>query len=90
MNRVCARCVMDNSSDKSISFDSNGHCSYCTDALARMGATYYPNAVGKAKLNDLLGQIKKDGKGKDLIASWGCPAGLTHLIWHILGQRNGD
>ncbi len=31
----CTRCVMDNKSDKSIKFDSDGYCNYCTDALKK-------------------------------------------------------
>lgn len=31
--RRCNRCVMDNSSDDTIVFDSEGICNYCTDAL---------------------------------------------------------
>lgn len=40
----CTRCVMDNASDKSITFDSEGHCNYCTSALARARTTYFPPA----------------------------------------------
>ena len=49
MNDVirCTRCVMDNSSDPSITFDENGVCNYCTTAMNNIGKVYFPNEEGK-------------------------------------------
>ncbi len=47
---VCTRCIMDNSSDPTITFDEQGHCNYCNDALERYKTTYFPNEEGQKKL----------------------------------------
>ena len=33
--RTCNRCIMD-TTDKLISFDENGYCNHCTEALKRL------------------------------------------------------
>ena len=71
----CKRCVMDNSSDETITFDENGYCNYCTNALAQIGKVYFPNDEGKKRLDALLTEVKEYGKGKNTIASWACPVG---------------
>lgn len=34
--RRCKRCIMDDSSDKYIRFDSNGYCNYCNKAIENL------------------------------------------------------
>lgn len=43
----CTRCIMDNSSDKTIKFDDKGQCNYCTEALRRMEREYFPDKKGE-------------------------------------------
>ena len=31
--QICKRCVMDTEGDPNITFDENGFCNYCTEAL---------------------------------------------------------
>lgn len=47
MYQICKRCVMDNASDSTISFDENGFCNYCTKELSRKNEVYFPNEEGK-------------------------------------------
>ena len=50
----CTRCVMDNKSDETITFDKHGRCNYCTDALNLIGKVYFPNAEGEQKLRQMM------------------------------------
>lgn len=45
--QICTRCVMDNASDPTITFDENGYCNYCTTELNRKDNVYFPNEEGK-------------------------------------------
>lgn len=86
----CNRCIMDNSSDETIIFDENGYCNYCTKALNEIGTTtYFPNALGEAKLNAMLDQIRKDGKGKQYDCVMGLSGGLDSSYLAYLGHTWG-
>ena len=61
---------MDDSSDPTISFDQNGVCSYCTAAFNNIGKVYFPNEEGQRKLDALLSDVKKDGKGNPYADRW--------------------
>ena len=61
-NMQCKRCVMDNSSDPTISFDSKGYCNYCSDALRAKEVVYFPNETGKKKLEDIFDDLKTKRK----------------------------
>ena len=39
----CTRCVMSNEADPTITFDAQGHCNYCTEALSQIGSVYLPD-----------------------------------------------
>lgn len=93
----CTRCVMDNASDPTISFDAVGHCNYCTDVLRRMPAEYFPNEEGKQRLDAMVAEIKetcKDdpydcivgvsgGIDSSYIIYWGWTQGLRMLAIHV-------
>ena len=54
----CKRCVMDNLSDPTIFFDNEGHCNYCSDALRAKEVVYFPNEIGKNKLEKFFDDLK--------------------------------
>ena len=81
----CTRCIMDNSSDSTITFDSNGVCNYCTTALSIKDKVYFPNEQGKLKLEELVKKIKKDGKGKKYDCIMGLSGGLDSSYLAYLG-----
>ena len=80
---------MDNKSDSTIRFDNNGYCSYCTDALNRMDNVYFPNEIGKEKLNQLLNRIKREGKNKKYDCIMGLSGGLDSSYLAYLGYKWG-
>lgn len=86
---TCKRCVMDNESDPSITFDSNGYCNYCTDALELKENVYFPNEEGKKKLDDLLTEIKEHGKGHKYDCIMGISGGLDSSYLTYLGKKWG-
>lgn len=83
--RVCTRCVMDNSVDNMISFDDDGVCNYCTHALASKCKTYFPNAEGEKKLNQLIEVLKREGEGKKYDCLMGISGGLDSSYLAYLG-----
>ena len=85
----CTRCVMDNSSDNSISFDENGVCNYCTYTLERKDKVYFPNQIGEEKLNSLFEKLKIDGKGKKYDCLMGISGGLDSAYLAYIAYEKG-
>lgn len=85
----CMRCVMDDNSDNTITFDENGICNYCTNAFVRMPKEYFPNEEGNRKLQELLLQIKNEGKGKKYDCIMGLSGGLDSSYLAYLGSKWG-
>ncbi len=61
--KICTRCIYDERVP-SITFDENGVCNYChqIDGLIEEYGT--GKEKGEKKINDIIGKIKKKGKGK--------------------------
>lgn len=57
--RQCKRCVMDNAGDPTITFDDNGYCNYCNDALKAKSIVCHPNAEGASYLDKTFRELKK-------------------------------
>ncbi|MEG1662863.1 MAG: N-acetyl sugar amidotransferase [Clostridia bacterium] len=88
--KTCTRCVMNNKSDKTITFDEVGRCNYCTHALAEINTTtYFPNEIGEKKLKELIGRLKEEGKGKDYDCMMGISGGLDSAYLAYLGYTWG-
>lgn len=88
--RTCRRCIMNDSADSTISFDENGYCNYCTNALKKINTTgYFPGIEGEKRLHTLLAQIKKDGKGKTYDCIMGISGGLGSAYLAYLGYKWG-
>lgn len=88
--KVCSRCVMNDKSDITITFDKEGHCNYCTKALGEINTTtYFPGAEGQEKLESLIEQIKKDGEGRKYDCAMGISGGLDSSYLAYLGHKWG-
>ena len=85
----CKRCVMDNSIDSTITFDENGYCSYCTNAIEIGKKIYFPNEEGKRKLQELCDFLKKEGAGKEYDCVMGISGGLDSSYLAYLGYKMG-
>lgn len=85
----CNRCIMDNSSDTKITFDSDGFCSYCTKALAKKDHVYFPNETGARKLKNLIETIKKENINNEYDCLMGISGGLDSSYLTYLGHKWG-
>ena len=85
----CAVCIMDNSSDDTISFDERGQCNYCSSQIDNIGRLYFPNIEGKRRLNMLLHEIKKEGSNKQYDCLMGLSGGLDSSYLAYLGFKWG-
>jgi N-acetyl sugar amidotransferase len=70
---LCNNCVLDNFSVPDITFDDSGMCNYCNNFYKVISKNWYPNKEGEKKFNQILNQIKKDGKNKE----YDCIIGLS-------------
>ncbi len=90
--RRCVRCVMDDSSDDTIKFDSEGNCNYCTKALSEIGKVYLPDDRGKSILfseSGMINKIKKYGKRRKYDCVMGLSGGLDSSYLAYLGHKWG-
>lgn len=87
--RVCKRCVMDDTSDRTITFDERGFCNYCSEALKRKKIEYFPNEKGKEKLEKTIEEIKERSKDKKYDCIMGISGGLDSSYLAYIGWRYG-
>lgn len=73
--RICTRCIMD-TSDPEITFDAEGWCNHCTEALERMKTQLLPPPERERALAALVGKIKKEGQGKEYDCIIGVSGGV--------------
>lgn len=89
----CTRCIMDDSSDRTITFDAQGRCNYCTKALAEMNRLYFPGSTelhqGNTRLDALIDRIKKECAGKKYDCIMGLSGGLDSSYLAYLGYKWG-
>ena len=70
--QVCTNCVMD-TTDAEITFDKNGVCNHCKKFEKDIKPKWFPNEVGREKLDKIIEQIQTDGKDKE----YDCVIGLS-------------
>lgn len=80
---------MDNDHDSYIQFDEKGVCNYCKTALENKELVYFPGEKGKEKIDALVRQLKKEGKGKPYDCMMGISGGLDSSYLAMLGYRWG-
>ena len=85
----CSRCVMDNSSDPTISFDDNGYCNYCSDALKAKDIVYFPNEIGSTHLEKVFNQLKARRQNFKYDCMLGLSGGLDSSYVAYVGYNYG-
>jgi len=83
----CTRCVMSSEADPTITFDAEGRCNYCTEALSQIGTVYQPD--GNKQLEEMIAMLKKEGAGKPYDCLMGISGGLDSAYLAYLGYRWG-
>lgn len=85
----CTRCVMDNASDSTIHFDSEGRCNYCSDVLRRMPEEYFPGEEGKRRLDAIFAEIREQAKNDPYDCLVGASGGIDSSYILYLGYQYG-
>lgn len=85
----CTRCVMD-AHAADISFDRQGHCSYCSAMLARL-ASYQPSQPEElaARLASFARKVRHDGRGKRYDCIVGVSGGADSAYALYLARQQG-
>lgn len=73
--RICVNCVMD-TTDPLINFDEHGVCNHCRDAKKIGEKIWFPNEIGKEKLDSIIRRIKENGRNKKYDAIVGISGGV--------------
>lgn len=89
--QVCTRCVMD-TTDKSITFDSQGVCNRCIEFDVRISKEWNNGSGHEVELKNILEEIKRSGRNKDYDCILGLSGGmdssyLLHLAIKEWGLR---
>lgn len=83
----CKRCVMDTNGDPTITFDENGLCNYCVDALRIKGDVPAPGDLSKVEA--LFNRIKAECKNDPYDCLVGVSGGLDSSYLVYLGRKFG-
>lgn len=87
--RQCSLTVMDNIADRDIRFDEDGVCNYYYEYKKAEQENVLKGKKAEDKLNYLVDQIKKNGKGKPYDCLIGLSGGVdsTYVAWLVKQSR---
>ena len=87
MERVCQRCVM-NESDPEITIDAQGFCNHCTEFIDKRAQHKYQGESSDRAFEVLLEKIKTAGKGKKYDCVLGLSGGIdSSYVAYAMKQR---
>jgi N-acetyl sugar amidotransferase len=84
----CIRCVM-NTADPEITFDENGYCNHCTEFLDRRSKYKYQGKESDERLERILEEIKRAGKGNDYDCVIGISGGVDSSYLTYIAKEKG-
>jgi N-acetyl sugar amidotransferase len=87
--RQCSMSVMDNIADPNITFDENGICNYYFEYLEAEKQHVLKGEAGEKKYNEIIAQIKADGKGKKYDCILGVSGGVDSTYLAYLAKQAG-
>ena len=87
--RQCSMSVMDNIADPDITFDENGICNYYYEYLEAEKQQVLKGEAGEKKYNEIIAQIKVDGKGKKYDCILGVSGGVDSTYLAYLANHAG-
>lgn len=87
--RQCSMSVMDNIADPDITFDENGICNYYYEYLEAEKQQVLKGEAGEKKYNEIIAQIKVDGKGKKYDCILGVSGGVDSTYLAYLAKHAG-
>jgi N-acetyl sugar amidotransferase len=86
--RQCVRCVM-NTTDLEITFDENGYCNHCTEFLNRRDKYKYQGEESDKRLERVIEDIKRAGRGKDYDCIIGISGGVDSSYLAYIAKAKG-
>lgn len=87
--QICKRCIMD-TSDPTIEFDHEGVCGYCNNFDNNILPEWKSGVGRTAELEELLGRIREDGKGREFDCILGLSGGLdSAYLAHVAVKEFG-
>jgi N-acetyl sugar amidotransferase len=87
--RQCSMSVMDNIADPDITFDEKGVCNYYYEYLEAEKQHVLKGESGEKKYNEIIAQIKADGKGKKYDCILGVSGGVDSTYLAYLAKQAG-
>ncbi len=83
--QICANCVMD-TTDSKITFDEKGVCDHCNTFYSDILPNWHTDEKGHKALEEIIAQIKKEGKGKDFDCLMGMSGGIdsSYLLYKMV------
>lgn len=87
--QICSKTIMD-TTDPLITFDEQGESNHVQSFNKEVGVTWFPNDEGKDKLEQLILEIKKAGKGNDYDAIIGLSGGVDSSYLAYFLKTNYD
>ena len=88
--KICTNCIMD-TSDTEITFDDDGICNHCLNFENVLKNHWFPNEIGKNKLNNIISNIKKDGNNNDYDCVIGLSGGIdSSYLAYVLRTQYPD
>ena len=87
--RICNRCIMDNNVDEFITFDKNGMCNHCRSFDENTAIIPKTEEEKKIKFDELIDEMKKDGKGKEYDCVLGISGGVDSAYLAYVAKSAG-
>jgi len=87
--RQCNKTVMDNIADPNITFDEAGICNYYHEYFKEEKLRVFSGVEGEQKLNEHLGNIKKNGNGKKYDCLLGVSGGVDSTYLALKAKEYG-
>lgn len=74
-HQICTRCIMD-TRDPNIEFDAAGVCTHCHNFDQNILPNWHPDASGRRTLDEIVAQMKRQGRGRPYDCAIGLSGGL--------------
>ncbi len=87
--KICTRCIMDNKTDPSLTFDENGVCNLCHEFDEYVSRFPQTEEEKKVVFDSLISQMKQDGKGKKYDCVLGISGGVDSAYLAYIAKKAG-
>ena len=87
--QICTNCVMD-TTDSKIVFDIKGVCDHCNTFYTDILPRWHTGERGHKALEEIIVEIKKEGKGKDFDCLMGMSGGIdSSYLLYVMVKKYG-